>query len=146
MARQAQAQPNRGGRGVPYDQETRAAVLAALLSGATVADVSRRLQIPDSTIQYWRDRAGIGPKAPDDAEWIGDEKKADLGELVGEYLNEILVSLRAQAIHTRDKEWLGVQSAGELAILHGVLTDKAIRLLGALRTDDSIRLPDAATP
>jgi transposase-like protein len=106
MARQAQAQPNRGGRGVPYDQETRAAVLAALLSGATVADVSRRLQIPDSTIQYWRDRA----------------------------------------IHTRDKEWLGVQSAGELAILHGVLTDKAIRLLGALRTDDSIRLPDAATP
>jgi hypothetical protein len=128
MARQAQAQPNRGGRGVPYDQETRAAVLAALLSGATVADVSRRLQIPD------------------DAEWIGDEKKADLGELVGEYLNEILVSLRAQAIHTRDKEWLGVQSAGELAILHGVLTDKAIRLLGALRTDDSIRLPDAATP
>src|SRR5690349_5896984 len=116
-----------------YDQETRAAVLAALLSGSSITEISRRLKIPDTTIARWRDQAGIGPKAPKDPQWIGDEKKKDLGELVGDYLNDILVSLRAQAVHTRDKDWLDRQNAHDLAILHGVLSDKAVRLLGALR-------------
>lgn len=127
---------------VSHDPETRAAVLAALLSGSTIADISRRLKIPDSTISRWRDQAGIGPKAPKDTQWIGDEKKKDLGELVGDYLNDILVSLRAQAIHTRDKDWLDRQNAHDLAILHGTLNDKAVRLLAALRVDEPIRLPD----
>jgi transposase-like protein len=142
MPRPTSPQPNR--RGNPHDPDTRASVLAALISGSTIAEVSRAMKIPDSTIEYWRDQAGIGPKPPRNPEWIRDEKKADLGELVGDYLNDILVTLRAQAIHTRDKDWLQIQSAGELAILHGVLSDKAVRLLGALRTDESIKLPDPA--
>jgi hypothetical protein len=127
-----------------HDPETRAAVLASLLSGASIADISRRLKIPDTTIARWRDQAGIGPKAPKDPHWIGDEKKRDLGELVGDYLNDILISLRAQAIHTRDKEWLDRQNAHDLAILHGTLNDKAVRLLAALRVEDDIKLPDPA--
>jgi hypothetical protein len=127
-----------------HDPETRAAVLAALLSGSSIADISRRLKIPDSTIADWRDQAGIGPKAPKTPGYIREEQKADLGERVGGYLDDILVTVRAQAIHTRDPEWLHRQNAHDLAILHGVLVDKAIRLLGALRVDEPIQLPDRA--
>lgn len=125
-----------------HDRELRASVLASLLSGSSVADIARKTKIPDTTIARWRDQAGIGPKAPKDPHWIGDETKQDLGERVGSYLDDILVSLRAQAIHTRDKDWLDRQNAHDLAILHGVFADKAIRLLGALRVDDALKLPD----
>ncbi len=129
-----------------HDPESRAAVLAAIISGSTLSEVARAMKLPEPTVRRWRDQAGIGPKAPPDRQWLGDEKKRDLGELVGEYLDDILISLRAQAIHTRDSEWLHQQNARDLAILHGVLSDKAVRLLGALRVDEPIKLPDAATP
>src|SRR5262245_12470216 len=128
----------------PHDRETRAAVLAALLSGSTVSDIARRLDLPITTIRRWRDQAGIGPKAPADRHALGDETKRDLGSLVAEYLNDILISLRAQAVHTRDKAWLDRQNAHDLAILHGTLNDKAVRLLGALHVDEPITLPDPA--
>lgn len=128
---------------VPYNSEARAAVLAAILSGSSLREISRAMHIPETTVARWRDQAGIGPKPPD-PRLLGEEKKADLGERVGDYLDDILVSLRAQAIHTRDPDWLARQDAGQLAILHGVLADKAVRLLGALRTDEPIRLPDRA--
>lgn len=127
-----------------YDQTQRAAVLASLLAGSSVAEVSRQTGIPDSTVERWRDQAGIGPKQPKIPQLLGAETKYDLGELVGGYLSDILITLRAQSVHARDEEWLARQNAHDLAILHGVLSDKAVRLLGALRTDEPIKLPDAA--
>lgn len=146
MPRPTKYSDERGGRGATHDRDTRAAVLAALLSGSTPDDIERAMKVPESTVRRWRDQAGIGPAPPPERHTIDTQKSADLGELVGDYLNDILVTLRAQAVHTRDPEWLVRQGAGELAILHGVLTDKAIRLLGALRVDDAIRLPDPAAP
>lgn len=129
---------------MPHDRDTRAAVLAALLSGSTIAEVSRAMKIPHPTVIRWRDQAGIGPNPPPNVHALGQETKADLGARVGDYLDDILVTVRAQAIHTRDPEWLHRQNAHDLAILHGVLVDKAIRLLGALRVDEPIPLPDRA--
>lgn len=126
-----------------HDPQARAAVLAGVLAGKKLIEIAREQQIPESTVRLWRDQAGLGPKAPRNAGYLAEEKKKDLGVLVGEYLDDILVSLRAQAIHTRDPEWLARQNAHDLAILHGVLSDKAVRLLGALRVDEPIKLPDA---
>lgn len=127
-----------------HDPEKRATVLAVLIAGSTVAETSRETGIPEPTIIRWREEAGLTQKPPK-FQTIGTEKKRDLGELVGEYLDDVLVTLRAQAVHARDQEWLTRQDAAQLAILHGVLTDKAIRLLGALQTDEPIKLPDSAT-
>lgn len=128
----------------PHDQEARAAVLAAILSGSSLAEISRAMKIPEATVGRWRDQAGLGTKPPQPHE-LGPERKADLGVRVGEYLDELLIALRAQASHTRDPEWLQRQNAHQLAILHGVLADKAIRILGALRSDEPLQL-DAPAP
>ena len=48
------------------------------------------------------------------------------------YLRELLVTTRAQLKVFRDESWLAKQAASEAAVLHGVLTDKAIRLREAL--------------
>jgi hypothetical protein len=62
---------------------------------------------------------------------INAKKKDEFGELLSGYLSQILRTLQLQADVVSDKEWLKKQPADALAILHGVLADKAIRLLEA---------------
>lgn len=132
-----------------HDNTKRAAVLASLLTGESVSAVARAHGVGKATVSRWRDEAGFVP----DAERSGTEKKGlllapserrDLGERVGDYLDDILVTLRAQAIHGRDPVWLQAQGADALAIFHGVLADKAIRLLGALQSDEPLPLEPPA--
>src|SRR5690606_28397597 len=100
--------------------------MAALLAGQSVSEVARTYRVSRSTIATWRAAAGIGSTP------IDQEKRADLGDLIADYLREILITLRLQAQQFRDTEWLKKQPASEAAVLHGVLTDKAIRILEAL--------------
>jgi len=104
-----------------YDPEQKAAVMAALLAGQGVAEVARQYRLPKSTVSRWRQeaRAAAG-------------RSEDIGEILLEYLRENLVTLRAQAIHFRDPDWLRQWPAEQLAVLHGVMTDKAVRLLEAM--------------
>jgi len=66
---------------------------------------------------------------------MGLVQQAELGELIVGYLRENLATLASQARDFRDTEWLKKQPASEAAVLHGVLTDKAIRLLEALAVE-----------
>jgi len=109
-----------------YREETKAAVLAALLQGQSMHAVARQYEIPRSTIQGWRDAAGLGDSAGP------RPKKKRIGELLLKYLEANLETLAIQQEQFQDKEWLKEQGASELAVLHGVLTDKAIRLLESL--------------
>lgn len=113
-----------------YSDETKAAVMAALLAGQSVSSVAEEYDIPRSTVGYWKSQND----SPLDS--VGPEKKEAIGELLLDYLTETLITLKAQAIHFRDKSWLTEQSADQLAVLHGVTTDKAIRLLEALAKAD----------
>ncbi len=47
-------------------------------------------------------------------------------------MHDNLITLRRQAEFFANPAWLKTQSAGELAILHGVLAHKTFRLQGAL--------------
>ena len=114
-----------------YSDEQKAAVMAALLAGQSVEQVAEEYHIPAGTIKSWQFRQNGTPVAT-----VATEKKEEIGELILAYLREILVTLREQAVHFRDKSWLDKQSASEVAVLHGVSTDKAIRLLEALAGDD----------
>jgi transposase-like protein len=109
-----------------HDPESKAAVMAALLEGQSLGFVAREYKISKSTASIWRKEAfarsnGIEPKKVD-----------DLDGLLFSYLCASLKSLQVQVEHFGDKAWLGIQNAADLAVLHGVQTDKAVRLLESL--------------
>ena len=108
-----------------YGDETKAAVMAALLSGQSVNQISKDYKIPKSTVSRWKNS---------DVPMDGTQKK-EISDLLLEYLRANLETLRAQAVMFRDEKWLARQSADSAAVLHGVMTDKAIRLLEAMSKD-----------
>lgn len=111
-----------------YSDEQKAQVIAALLAGQSVREVARAYKIPASTVAGWSAaRTARDPIAPD--------TKKEIGALILEYLREVLTTLVAQQRVFRDETWLKRQAASEVAVLHGVLADKGIRLLEALADD-----------
>jgi len=109
-----------------HGDETKAAVMAALLAGQSASFVAKEYNIPRTTIQRWKADYESGKLT------LERTQKKSIGELLTGYLEENLETLRVQAEHFRDKKWLSRQSAESAAVLHGVMTDKAIRLLEAM--------------
>jgi transposase-like protein len=108
--------------GSEHPEQVKAAVMAALLAGQSLAEVSREYKVPKSTVCRWK-KEGVPLDGP---------QKKDVGILLLDYLETNLETLRTQAEVFRDRDWLLKQSASEVAVLHGVMTDKAVRLLEAL--------------
>ena len=121
--------------GNEYQPEVKAAVMSALLAGQSVCSVAREYKIPKGTVSSWK------RKAFDEVAGVeeGSTQKKAIGDLLLEYLEANLRSLKVQAEHFGDKTWLASQSADSLAVLHGVQTDKAIRLLEALTAGEEQR-------
>lgn len=109
-----------------YSEATKAAVMAALLEGQSINKVAEKFNIPEGTVKYWKGKAksGVGKVDP--------QKRERIGELVLAYLSTALETLEVQARMFQDEEWLRKQNAADVAVLHGVVTDKSIRLLEAL--------------
>lgn len=112
-------------RGKAHSPEVKAAVMAALLAGQGVDEVAGQYNLPKATVSRWG--SSIGPEM----EQVGTKKRETIDQLLTDYLRETLVTLQVQQQHFRDLDWLSRQDASDLAILHGVSTDKAIRLLEA---------------
>lgn len=108
-----------------YDEATKAAVMAALLTGQSIGQVAKQYKIPEGTVKYWKMQSRPN-------QLVDPQKKDFVGSLLFDYLVASLRSLRIQAEHFGDTDWLAKQSASDLAVLHGVSTDKVIRLLEAL--------------
>ena len=116
------------GTGAPHHPpEVRAAVMAAVLAGQGVSQVAAEYNLPTSTVSRWKSEARREAGLSD-----------DVGALLLDYLTENLSTLTAQAVVFRDPEWLRTQAAGELAVLHGVMCDKAVRLLEALEASPHV--------
>ncbi|MEM9773322.1 MAG: hypothetical protein AAF902_01995 [Chloroflexota bacterium] len=113
-----------------YSNETKAAVMAALLEGQSVGKVAKDYKIPEGTVSAWKYRQGTAKNAV-------QKNTEQIGELLLGYLNENLITLKAQSKFFRQEEWLRKQHAADAAVLHGVLTDKSIRLLEALSANKS---------
>jgi hypothetical protein len=112
-----------------YDDDLKAAALAALFAGQSFADVARSFRVPVGTLKSWKQRSNLTPTmdAPD-----ASENRSRIGALLLEYLVETLETLKVQQRVFRDEEWLRKQSAAEAASLHGISLDKAVRLLEGL--------------
>lgn len=112
-----------------YSPEVKAAVMAALLEGQSVGKVAGRYEIPDTTVRGWQKKAEEIAKQKLRENSLQKEVGASLDELLLLYVAENLTTLRAQAVFMRNEEWLKLQNASEVAVLHGVVADKTIRLL-----------------
>jgi transposase-like protein len=112
-----------------YSPDQKAAVLAALLAGQSINSVAKEYNIPKGTVSYWKNNQG-GREDP--------TQKKEIGALVLDYLEANLHALRAQTIMFSDMSWLAKQNAADIAVLHGVMTDKAIRLLEAMPKQEEV--------
>lgn len=111
-----------------YDDATKAAVLAALMAGQSVSEIAKEYTIPPSTVRMWKSTAKLENA-------IDQDHRYEIGDMLLDYLREILNALRLQAIHFGKATWLDSQGAADLAVLHGVSADKAIRIIEALAGD-----------
>lgn len=108
--------------------------MAALLAGQSAATVATEYSIPEATVRSWKARSsGVAG--------VDHKKKTEIGDLLMSYLRANLSALEAQVSVFSDEEWLRQQSASEAAVLHGVMTDKAIRLLEAFGRADVSDIP-----
>ena len=113
-----------------YSDSIKAQAIAALLAGQSYTEVARAFQVPVGTLKSWKSRDAAGVDAGDATS--ATAKKERIGALLLDYLVSTLETLKAQQVVFADAEWLKKQSASEVAILHGVLADKTIRLLEGL--------------
>lgn len=116
-----------------YSEQIKAQALAALLAGQTPSEVSRLYNIPVGTLRSWKSRQQHG----EGVAFVATEKRERIGELLLEYLEMNLETLKLQQVVFRDKDWLLKQSASEIAVLHGVSFDKAVRLLEGLAENEA---------
>jgi transposase-like protein len=113
-----------------YPPETRAAVVAALLEGQAASKVAADYKLPEGTVKAWASRTRRGAS---ELRSVAPEKRDEIGDLLIQYLRTNLATLKIQSEATfRDPAWLKKQNAADVAVLHGVLTDKTVRMLEAL--------------
>lgn len=115
-----------------YSEETKAAVLAALLSGQAVGEVARAYAIPAATVRSWKSRqAGEGGVAK-----VATQKKERIGDLLVRLVETEVETLIRLSETMREREWVLTQNAADLAVLGGVKYDKLMRMLEAFGGGD----------
>lgn len=105
------------------DLDTKAKALARMMAGESPAKIARELGIDRATAGRWLKN---GPKIHSQIQEVHD-----YGQKLGQYLDELLETGIVQQRFFRNESWLREQPAGELAILHGVIIDKGLRLFEA---------------
>ncbi len=121
-------------RGKAHSDEVKAQVMAALLAGQGVADAARQYHLPEGTVAEWKRQV----------HGVQSLKKDELSDLVSGCLREFITSVQVYARETRDPEYIKKQPASEIAVLLGVVADKAFRILEAAevareRDQDTVR-------
>ena len=119
-----------------YDEATKAAVMAALLTGQSVSAVASEYKIPIGTVKRWSASAkGI-------LEPVRTAKKEKIGDLILDNLEASLLFTKSMANVLNDEKWLKKQRASEIAVLYGVVQDKTYRVLEALPDGDEETDPE----
>jgi transposase-like protein len=111
-------------RGKPHSAEVKAQVMAALMAGQGVSEVARAHDLPVKTVHEWA-------SSPEFAK-VRTQKGDRVQELTFGYLEAVLTTLTKQAEAVSEKTYIHKQPASEIAVLHGVMADKAFRLLSAI--------------
>lgn len=118
-------------RGKPHSDETKAAVMAALLAGLSIAEVCRKYNLPKATVS--RLRAELGSEL----EQVGTEKRSRLDDLLLDSLASNLAAQKRIAETASEPEYIRSQGASAVAELYETLAAAAIRLLEAASLTES---------
>ena len=111
-----------------YSSEEKAAVLAALLEGQAISHVADTYNIPVGTVKGWKHRE-INSESPSA---VVTQKRNEIGDKIMILLAAELDMLAGMVVTFSDPVWLRKQTAADVAVLYGVIQDKAIRKLEAL--------------
>ena len=119
-----------------YSDETKAAVMAALLTGQSVSSVAKEYKIPPGTVSSWKNR-----NLKEHIESMQENASEKTGILLIDHLHQSIRTITAvnKFVETNE-EWKMKQSASDLAVFTGVLSDKTFRLIEALGNapDDNV--------
>lgn len=99
--------------------------MAALLTGQSINYVANEYKIPRGTVASWSREL-----ARDHT--VSYEKRERIGQLIIDNVEAEFETMIAMQDVFTDTDWLKKQSASELAVLYGVIKDKAIRVLEAI--------------
>lgn len=115
--------------------------MAALLAGQGVMEVASQYSLDASVVSRWKSAL-----PSEQLQVLASKKGERIEQLLFEYLTETLVTLKEQATIAREREYVTKQPAGELAVLHGVMADKAVRLLEAAHRASANQVTADAEP
>lgn len=118
-----------------YSEETKAAVMAALMAGQSVTSVAGDFGIPKGTVHGWKRRLPEFQQHP--VATVATETTERLGALVLDLVETELEGLIETGKIIRDREWLLEQDASELAVLIGVRHDKLMRMLEMFGSEEA---------
>ena len=113
-------------KGKAHSPEVRAQVLAALLSGQGVTEVASAYGLNKCVVSKWKKTLD-----PQKLKQLETQKQDNLDTLILNYVCQNLKTLAAQSKEVGKPEYIKKQPASDLAVLHGVIADKTVRLLSA---------------
>lgn len=113
-------------RGVKHNDETRAAAIAALLTGQGVCEVAKAYKLPQSVVS--RLKAEIPQHKLDE---VGLQKAHNFDVLLSDLAAANIRALTMIANTVSNEDYIRKQPADQIAVLAGVLTDKTVRLFEA---------------
>jgi transposase-like protein len=111
-------------RGVAHSPELRAQVVAAVLAGTSIAQAAAQFKLDKSLVSRWVATVATDQRARD---------PQVLETLLFDLVAEHAITIRAQLQAAARPEWLAQQSAGDLAVLLGTVSDRLVRLLSGFR-------------
>lgn len=112
--------------------------MASLLAGQGVCEIAAQYNLPESTVTEWKSTLSLEQFVE-----IRRKKGEKIERLLFSYLTQTLETLEAQAKVVSEREYIVKQPADSLAVLHGVMADKSIRLLEAI---ERARIPAKPEP
>jgi transposase len=116
----------------------RAEVMAALLAGQSVSEVAKQLRLSKATVSRIKNTI-----LPEQLKQTETERRDKISDLIESHLVTALTSANELARKaTANDSWINRQSASELAVFYGVLTDKAVRILESLETAEEANHED----
>ena len=122
-------------RGKRLSDESRAAVIAGLTAGKTSAEVSAETGVPIGTVSRMRSQL------PQELMKVEETRQVRIGDMIAQHLATQLETLDAYARETSRPGFISAQSGGDIAALHGAVSNHAWRLI-----DLASRLAGAGVP
>lgn len=115
--------------GAPSDKK--AVAIAALLTGETQEEAAKQSGLSQPTVsRLWSD---LPEHLKERSLTVRhEEKQFEIQGLVQENLVESLKATTKIAQQAHDADWVKKQDAAQLATFYGVISDKTVRILGAL--------------